>query len=76
MEGVPASRDYSGGFGAALMQKDLGLALDAAKSVNAPLPTGGIAYNMYNLMSAAGNGMKDFSGVYKVLEGKPFDTKA
>ena len=31
MEGVPSSNNYEGGFGAALMQKDLGLAVDAAK---------------------------------------------
>merc|ERR1712216_7218 len=40
MEGVPASRDYEGGFGSALMLKDLGLAIDAAKSGNQPLPLG------------------------------------
>lgn len=73
MEGVPATRNYEGGFGAALMQKDLGLALDAAKSVNAPLPTGAASYNMYNLMSASGKGKKDFGGVYKVLSGEGFD---
>lgn len=32
---VPASRGYTGGFGSALMAKDLGLALDAAKTVGA-----------------------------------------
>lgn len=31
MQGVPASRDYEGGFGCALMLKDLGLALEAAE---------------------------------------------
>jgi len=34
---VPASRDYSGGFGADLMLKDLGLATDAAKAVRTPV---------------------------------------
>jgi 3-hydroxyisobutyrate dehydrogenase len=31
MENVPASRNYEGGFGCALMLKDLGLALQAAR---------------------------------------------
>eukprot|EP01138_Halocafeteria_seosinensis_P015187 gb/GECG01015500.1/.p1 GENE.gb/GECG01015500.1/~~gb/GECG01015500.1/.p1 ORF type:complete len:342 (+),score=48.80 gb/GECG01015500.1/:1-1026(+) len=69
MEGVPSARNYEGGFGTALMQKDLGLAGDAAKSVNAPLPLGGAAYNMYNIMNNAGYGKKDFGSVYKYLSG-------
>ena len=51
------------------MQKDLGLAGDAAKSVNAPLPLGGTAYNMYNIMNNSGYGKKDFGSVYKYLSG-------
>jgi 3-hydroxyisobutyrate dehydrogenase-like beta-hydroxyacid dehydrogenase len=31
LDGVPSSNDYKGGFGSALMLKDVGLALDAAK---------------------------------------------
>jgi len=36
MENVPAARGYSGGFGADLMLKDLGLAVDAAKQSKQP----------------------------------------
>jgi 3-hydroxyisobutyrate dehydrogenase len=69
MPNVPAARDYEGGFGAALMQKDLGLALEAARAVNAPLPTGSAAHAVYALMTSAGWGKKDFSGVFKFLAG-------
>jgi hypothetical protein len=66
-QNVPASRGYTGGFGVPLMQKDLGLAADAAKSVNAPLPLGAAAYNLYCIMSNAGYSKKDFSAVYEFL---------
>lgn len=69
MDGVPASRGYTGGFGAALMQKDLGLALDAAKSVNAPLPTGATAFNVYSTMTNRGFDKKDFSSIFAFLKG-------
>jgi 3-hydroxyisobutyrate dehydrogenase len=69
MPNVPASRGYSGGFGAALMAKDLGLALDAAKSVGAPLPTGGTAHAVYQVMLAQNLGDRDFSAVYAFLHG-------
>lgn len=66
---VPASRGYTGGFGSPLMAKDLGLALDAAKSVGASLPTGSAAFAVYQLMMANGYGGKDFSAVYQFLQG-------
>ena len=66
---APSNRDYEGGFGTDLMLKDMGLAADAAKSVNAPLPTGGAAASMYSIMSNNGMGRKDFSAVYKLLAG-------
>ncbi len=37
---MPASRGYTGGFGVDLMKKDLGLAVDAARSVDLTLPLG------------------------------------
>lgn len=60
---------YAGGFGTALMQKDLGLAGDAAKTVNAPLPLGGTAYNIYNILNNSGLGKKDFGVIYQYLSG-------
>lgn len=47
MEAAPASRGYSGGFGSALILKDLGLALQAALSMQAATPLGGLARQLY-----------------------------
>eukprot|EP00605_Chrysophyceae_sp_TOSAG23-4_P001115 GSChrysophyteH1.ASY1.ANO1.1221.1 assembled CDS len=70
MEGVPSSRGYTGGFGSALMQKDLGLALDAARSTGVPSPMGSNAFQLYSLMSAHGAGHKDFSALFEFLYGR------
>mmetsp|Transcript_9441 Transcript_9441/g.15271 ORF Transcript_9441/g.15271 Transcript_9441/m.15271 type:complete len:335 (-) Transcript_9441:86-1090(-) len=73
MEGVPSARGYSGGFACDLMVKDLGLAAAAANSANPRLglPMGGLALQLYTLMSAHGAGGKDFSGLYKFLSEIP-----
>ena len=52
-----------------VMAKDLGLALDAAKSVGAPLFTGAAAHAVYTQMLVQGHGGKDFSAVYAFLNG-------
>ncbi|EHP44551.1 3-hydroxyisobutyrate dehydrogenase [Cupriavidus basilensis OR16] len=62
---APASRGYSGGFGADLMLKDLGLATDAARSVRQPLFLGALAQQIYQAVSQAGDGQLDFSGVIR-----------
>lgn len=67
MPNVPASREYAGGFGTALMLKDLGLAIDAARSVGAPLPTGAAAANTYTIMVNQGYAKKDFSAAFEFL---------
>jgi 3-hydroxyisobutyrate dehydrogenase len=66
-QNVPSSRDYAGGFGSALMLKDLGLAADAAKAVGAPLAVGGAAQALYSLMCNLGYSKKDFSSVFQML---------
>jgi 3-hydroxyisobutyrate dehydrogenase len=66
IETAPASRDYSGGFGADLMLKDLGLAVDAARSVKQPVFMGGLAQQLYQSMSQQGLGGIDFSGIIKL----------
>jgi 3-hydroxyisobutyrate dehydrogenase len=63
LENVPASRGYSGGFGADLMLKDLTLVTDAAKSARQPVMLGALAQQIYQKHSADGNGGKDFSSV-------------
>jgi 3-hydroxyisobutyrate dehydrogenase len=67
IDGVPSSRNYDGGFGSALMAKDLGLAVAAAHDIKAPLPLGGAALQLYNLLTAHGLGGKDFSVAYQFL---------
>jgi 3-hydroxyisobutyrate dehydrogenase len=72
MPNVPSSRGYSGGFGSALMAKDLGLAIDAARTAGVALPTGSAAAAVYALMMSQGDGeykTKDFSSVYAFLAG-------
>jgi len=67
MEGVPASRDYEGGFSHDLMLKDLSLALRAAADAGAPTPSGEHAMRLYTLSASSGMSTKDFGGVYQFL---------
>jgi 3-hydroxyisobutyrate dehydrogenase len=66
IEMAPASRGYSGGFGADLMLKDLGLAVDAARSAKQPVFMGALAQQLYQSMSQQGLGGLDFSGIIKL----------
>ncbi len=63
----PADNGYQGGFAAALMLKDLKLALEAAHGVGANVPMGTRAQQLYEEFTAAGNGGMDFSGIIKTL---------
>src|SRR3546814_15555780 len=45
---TPADNDYKGGFAAALMLKDLRLAIEAAASVDANVPMGTRARELYD----------------------------
>ena len=63
----PADNAYQGGFAAALMLKDLKLALEAAQGVGAKVPMGTRAEQLYEAFAAAGNGNVDFSGIIKTL---------
>ena len=63
MDNVPAARGYTGGFGADLMLKDLGLATDAAKQSRQPVVLGAAAEQLYRLFSAQGHGGLDFSAI-------------
>ena len=66
----PANRDYQPGFAAALMLKDLRLAMDAAASAGVATPLGAQATQLYGLMALAGQADKDFSGIIRVLRGE------
>lgn len=63
----PADNDYQGGFAAALMLKDLRLAVEAAQGVGAQVPMGTRAEELYEAFAHAGNGGKDFSAIIKTL---------
>jgi 3-hydroxyisobutyrate dehydrogenase len=63
---TPADRDYQGGFAAALMLKDLKLAMAAAADAGAKVPMGALAERLYEDF-AAEHGSTDFSAIIKTL---------
>jgi 3-hydroxyisobutyrate dehydrogenase len=63
IETAPASRGYTGGFGAELMLKDLGLATEAARQAHQPVILGAVAQQLYQAMSLRGEGGMDFSAI-------------
>ena len=65
---TPADRDYEGGFAAALMLKDLKLAMDAARESGAYTPMGGEAEELYQRFVDRGGGTKDFSAIIKMID--------
>ena len=71
MPGVPASKEYEGGFLVDLMIKDLGLAMEAALEKGAATPMGSLARNLYVNHGKAGFGRKDFSSIQAVFNKKP-----
>lgn len=68
MENVPAARGYTGGFAADLMLKDLGLAVDAARQAKQSVALGALAQQLYQMMSARGDGGKDFSAIINLYK--------
>ncbi len=64
---APANNEFKPGFMAKMMLKDLRLAQHAAESVNAVMPLGAEATELYNLFVNQGNGEVDFSGIIKML---------
>ena len=65
---TPADRNYDGGFAAALMLKDLKLAMEAAKEAGAYTPMGGEAEELYQRFVERGGGSKDFSALIKMID--------
>ena len=65
---TPADRGYEGGFAAALMLKDLKLAMEAAQESGAYTPMGGEAQELYERFVNLGGGTKDFSGIIKMID--------
>ncbi|KAE8417831.1 6-phosphogluconate dehydrogenase [Aspergillus pseudocaelatus] len=67
VETAPASREYAGGFGISLMNKDLRLAISAAEESGTPLALADKARGVYKAVEDEHRG-KDFSVVYKWLQ--------
>lgn len=71
VEGSPASRGYEGGFGVALANKDLKLALKAAAEADVRLALGEAARAVYDAAETDENCKgRDFSVIYRYLGGK------
>lgn len=66
---TPADHDYQGGFAAALMLKDLKLAMEAARGAGADTPMGERATELYQRFADQGQGGTDFSGIIRMLGG-------
>jgi 3-hydroxyisobutyrate dehydrogenase len=62
----PANHDFTPGFATALMNKDLGLAMDAVRSTGSAAPLGSHAAEIYAKF-AAENAALDFSAVIQSL---------
>jgi 3-hydroxyisobutyrate dehydrogenase len=65
---TPADHDYEGGFAAALMLKDLKLAMEAAQAAGAYTPMGAGAEELFQRFVDRGGGNKDFSGIIKMID--------
>ncbi len=63
----PANRDYQPGFTAAMMLKDLRLAMAAAEGAKADLSMGTKATDLYDAFVEAGNAGVDFSGIIRKI---------
>jgi len=61
-------RDFVTNFSAKWMHKDVGFALELAKSLDLPLPTSAVTHQMLQAAIAKGWGDDDFCSVIRVLE--------
>ncbi|PIO56401.1 3-hydroxyisobutyrate dehydrogenase domain protein [Teladorsagia circumcincta] len=69
IEGIPPSKGYQGGFGSALMAKDLSLAQNAATVTQSPTPLGSLAHQIYRILAQDPRySGKDFGIVYQFLK--------
>lgn len=60
--------NYDPGFATALMQKDLGAALETAKGLGVPMMLTGLAYQLYEIAEANGDARNDYSSVSKIYQ--------
>jgi 3-hydroxyisobutyrate dehydrogenase len=59
---------FEAGFALDLLRKDLAAALETARIAKLPLPATGLAYQLYTIRSAQGDGSLDYSAVAKTYE--------
>lgn len=67
---IPGNNDYKGGFGVALIAKDLALAQKAAIATQSTTVSGSHAYNVYKHLTNENFGLKDFGYVYEHIRNK------
>lgn len=67
VEKAPSNNNYAAGFMTKMMLKDLRLAQNAAASVQANIPLGAEASELYALFVKMGHGEMDFSGIIKLF---------
>ena len=73
IDGTPSNNNYRPGFSAGMMNKDLKLANECAKRVNAQTPLGKMALEIYDKFCKEGNDNKDFSAISKIIGGSAWD---
>ncbi|KAL7473894.1 hypothetical protein ACHAXS_014428 [Conticribra weissflogii] len=64
-----SANEYEGGFGTALMLKDLNLAVDCGEEQGLVLPISGLTRDWYRLADKHGYGKKDFGVMLQFLKG-------
>jgi len=62
------ARNFAPGFTVDLARKDLGLAVDMARSHDVPVPATSLLHQFYNACAAMGEGSSDFGAIIKVFE--------
>ncbi len=67
---APVNNDFDGGFGTALMIKDMNLALAAAKAAGSSVDVAEKAAAIYQDYCDEGSGAKDFSGIIELIRGR------
>lgn len=68
LDEAPANDDFAPGFMVDLMRKDLGLAMSAAKGLQAPAMMAAMAHELYGAASNLGFGRRDMAAVVKAIE--------
>jgi 3-hydroxyisobutyrate dehydrogenase len=59
---------YDPGFATSLMQKDLGAALETARTLGVPMMMTGLAYQLYELAEGQGYSRQDYSAISKIYQ--------